>query len=160
MDRIDKIINHPAFREHLRKNQEAEKDRHFCRHDITHLLDVARIGMIINLEEGLNIERELIYGAALLHDIGRHMQYAQGTPHERASAEIAPVILRDCGFENWETNVIITAILHHRNRDAAQELSLRGVLYRADKASRPCYICSAERECNWKDEKKNKNVCY
>lgn len=160
MDRIDKIINHPIFREHLRKNQEAEKDRHFCHHDITHLLDVARIGLVINLEEGLNIERELIYGAALLHDIGRHVQYAQGTPHEQASAEIAPVILKDCGFNNGETDVIITAILHHRNGAVAQESSLRGVLYRADKASRPCYICSAERECDWKDGKKNKNTCY
>lgn len=160
MDRIDKIINHPIFLEHLRKNQEAEKDRSFCHHDITHFLDVARIGLIISLEDGLNIERELIYGAALLHDIGRHMQYTQGTPHEQASAMIAPDILRDCGFNDEETDVIITAILYHRNEVAAQESSLRGVLYRADKASRPCYICNVERECSWKDGKKNKNICY
>ena len=160
MDRIDSIINHPAFRENLRKNQEAEKDRHFCRHDISHFLDVARIGLVISLEEGLNIERELIYGAALLHDIGRHMQYARGIPHEKASALIAPEILRDSGFDNEETSVIITAILNHRNEVVAQENSLRGVLYRADKASRPCYACSAERECSWKDEKKNKSICY
>lgn len=160
MDRIDRIINHPIFLENLRKNQEAERGRCFCHHDITHFLDVARIGLIISLEEGLNIERELIYGAALLHDIGRHMQYTQGTPHEQASAMIAPDILRDCGFSNEEIGVIITAITHHRSEDAIRESSLRGVLYRADKASRPCYICSVERECNWKDNKKNKYICY
>lgn len=160
MDRIDRIINHPIFQENLRKNYEAEKDRHFCRHDITHFLDVARIGLVISLEEGLNIERELIYGAALLHDIGRHMQYALGTPHEQASAMIAPAILLDCGFDDEETDVIITAILNHRNEDAARETSLRGVLCRADKASRPCYICSMERECNWKSNKKNYSICY
>ncbi|MCH5342222.1 MAG: HD domain-containing protein [Acetatifactor sp.] len=160
MDRIDRIINHPIFLENLRKNQEAEKDRCFCHHDITHFLDVARIGLIISLEEELNIERELIYGAALLHDIGRHVQYAQGTPHEQASAIIAPDILRDCGFDDNETDVIITAILYHRNEDTARESSLRGVLYRADKASRSCYICSVERECSWMEDKKNKNICY
>lgn len=160
MDRIDRIINHPAFRENLRKNHEAEKDRRFCRHDISHFLDVARIGLVISLEEGLNIERELIYGAALLHDIGRHMQYTQGIPHEQASALIAPEILRDCGFDNNETEVIITAILNHRNETVAQENSLLGVLYRADKASRPCYICSVDQECSWKNNKKNNNICY
>lgn len=160
MDRIDRIVNHPIFQENLRKNNEAEKDRIFCRHDITHFLDVARIGFIISLEEGLNIERELIYGAAMLHDIGKHRQYAEGIPHELASADIAQGILRDCGFDTEETSVIISAVLGHRNDAVSGENSLRGVLYRADKASRPCYICSVEQECNWKDGKKNNNISY
>lgn len=160
MDRIDRIVKHPIFQENLRMNNEAEQDRIFCRHDITHLLDVARIGWCISLEEGLDIEKELVYGAALLHDIGKHRQYSEGIPHEQASASIAPEILRDCGFDDKESDVIISAILAHRDESASSEISLRGILYRADKASRPCYICSVERECSWKAGKKNRNICY
>ena len=39
---------------------------------MVHFLDVARIGTIIALEEGLKIDREWIYAAALLHDCGKH----------------------------------------------------------------------------------------
>ena len=40
---------------------------------MAHFLDVARIGTIIALEEGLKLDWEWIYAAALLHDceIGR-----------------------------------------------------------------------------------------
>ena len=65
MDRIDKILKHNLFLENLQKIEAAEADRCFCRHDMAHFLDVARIGMIINLEESLEIPGELIYGAAL-----------------------------------------------------------------------------------------------
>ncbi len=160
MDRINKILNHHLFNENLEKNRTAEADRSFCRHDMVHFLDVARIGMILNLEEGLGIPRELIYGAALLHDIGKHRQYEEGIPHEQASALIAPEILRECGFAEKETSAIIDAILAHRNSDVIPELNLRGVLYRADKASRPCYACRVERECSWKDGRKNKEIFY
>ena len=160
MDRIDKILNHPLFIENLEKNKAAEADRRFCRHDMVHFLDVARIGMMINLEEQFGIEREMIYGAALLHDIGKHRQYNEGIPHEQASAQIAPVILADCGFDEKETIVIIDAILSHRDSDVAPEKSLKGLLYRADKASRPCFACEAEADCNWKGNKKNLEILY
>lgn len=160
MDRIDRILKHDLFIENLAENNTAEADRCFCRHDMAHFLDVARIAMIMNLQEGLEIPQELIYGAALLHDIGRHRQYAEGIPHEQASAAIAPEILGQCGFDEKETSVIVDAILLHRNREAASEKSLRGVLYRADKASRPCFSCKAEKDCNWKDDKKNRNILY
>lgn len=160
MDRIDKILNHDSFIENLEKNKTAEADRRFCRHDVAHFLDVARIGMIINLEEGMGIPKELIYGAALLHDIGKHRQYGEGIPHEQAGALIAPEILRDCGFDEKETCVIIDAILRHRNSDVIPERSLSGVLYRADKASRPCFACAAVGDCSWKDGAKNKRVIY
>lgn len=138
----------------------AEADRRFCRHDMVHFLDVARIAMIINLEEKMGIPEDLIYGAALLHDIGKYRQYEEGVPHEQASALIAPEILRDCGFDEKETNVIKDAILQHRNSGMIPERSLRGVLYRADKASRPCFACKAAENCNWKEGRKNKNIIY
>lgn len=160
MDRIDKILKHNLFLTNLRMNMAAEADRCFCRHDMAHFLDVARIGMIINLEEKLEISRELIYGAALLHDIGKYRQYEEGIPHEQASAEIAPEILRDCSFDEEETDVIVDAIAQHRNSAVFSEKNLRGVLYRADKASRPCFACKAEADCNWKGNKKNLKIVY
>lgn len=160
MNRVDRILNHKLFQIHLQENEKAEAKRQFCRHGMVHFLDVARIAEIINLEEGLGLKRELIYATALLHDIGKHMQYKDRTPHEIASAEIAPEILADCGFDKMETDCIVEAILSHRDEKIAKEPDLRGVLYRADKASRACFACKAESECNWKDGKKNLTIKY
>ncbi|MBO4981548.1 MAG: HD domain-containing protein [Lachnospiraceae bacterium] len=160
MERIDKILKHDLFLCHVSQNNAAEADRRFCRHNMAHFLDVARIGEIINLEEGLQLPREWIYGAALLHDLGRHIQYETGTPHEIASGEIAPVILGECGFDEEERDVILSAILSHRDSSVASEQNLRGVLYRADKSSRACFACEAKAECNWKNGKKNLNIKY
>ncbi len=160
MDRIDRILKHNLFFENLTLNETAEADRCFCRHNMVHFLDVARIAMILNLEESMNIPKEMIYAAALLHDIGKHRQYAEGIPHEQASAEIAPEILRDCGFDEKETGVIVDAILQHRNSEVIPEKNLRGILYRGDKASRACFQCKVESECNWKDGKKNLRIVY
>ena len=121
---------------------------------------MARIGRIINAEEGLSTETELIYAAALLHDIGKHMQYAEGIPHEQASARLAWVILPDCGFDQNETDVIIEAIRGHRDERSACEKGLKGILYRADKLSRACFCCPAEGECSWKEGKKNRSLRY
>ena len=160
MKRIDKILEHDLFQYHLKENNTAEADRRFCRHNMVHFLDVARIAMIINLEEQLGIDKEWIYAAALLHDVGKHMQYADGTPHERASGEIAPKILRDCGFLQEEIQVIVEAILSHREAESAKEKNLKGLLYRGDKASRACFACEAEGDCNWKDGRKNLQIKY
>jgi len=160
MERVNKLIKHTFFLENLQRNVELEKDRQFCRHDLAHFLDVARIGRIINLEEQLGIADELIYAAALLHDIGKHLQYTDGIPHEQASARLASVILQECGFEETEIAIVTDAIAAHRDSLAAGEKNLRGVLYRADKASRPCFACEAEKDCNWKKEKKNRQICY
>lgn len=160
VDRIDKILKHDLFNKYLGRNRAAEAERCFCRHDMAHFLDVARIGLILNLKEQQGIEEEIIYAAGLLHDIGKHLQYSQGIPHEQASAELAPAILRDCGFDEKETDVIIKAILAHRDSASASVKGLTGILYRADKASRACFACEAERECNWKGDKKNFTIKY
>lgn len=160
MERIDKILKHDLFIDNINKNMSAEKNRIFCRHDMTHFLDVARICRIINAEEGLGVEVELIYAAALLHDIGKHLQYTKGIPHELASARLALSILEDCGFDGKETDVIIDAICGHRDEGSADEKNLKGILYRADKLSRACFCCPAESECNWKGDKKNLRLQY
>lgn len=160
MKRIDKILNHDLFIANLKANEDAERERVFCHHDMVHFLDVARIGRIINVEEQMGVEVELLYAAALLHDLGKHLQYSEGIPHEQSGAEIAPFILRDCGFDEKETTVIVDAIASHRDSSVKDERNLRGLLYRADKASRACYACKVCGECNWKDGKKNQEILY
>ena len=160
MDRINRILNHDLYRTYLERNEQAEADRRFCRHNIGHLLDVARIGMLYNLEENYGLPKEIVYGTALLHDIGRFRQYEDGTPHELAGAELAPQILKDCGYTDLETTVMIEAIRNHRNASVADERNLNGLLYRADKASRGCYACSVIEECNWSNRKKNQDLTW
>ena len=160
MERVNAILKNQKYQEHIRKIKQAEEKRIFCLHNMGHFLDVARIAALINEEEKLGISKELIYATALLHDIGRHVQYADGTPHELASAMLAPEILRETGFEAQEQAEILRAIKEHRNIEIAKEKSLAGILYRADKASRACFSCEAEKLCDWKAEKKNLELRY
>ena len=160
MERVDNILQHKKYRKYLKRNKKAEKNRIFCKHDMVHFLDVARIGWILNLEKGLKIRKDVVYGAALLHDIGRHKQYENGIPHEKASAKLAPEILRECGYTEEEIAVMIEAISRHRDKTAPKEENLTGILYLADKASRPCFACDAEKLCNWKKDKKNVGIKY
>lgn len=160
MDRIDKILSNELFLFHLHANEAAEAQRCFCHHNMEHFLAVARIGMIMNLEEKIGLEKEWIYAAALLHDLGKHIQYEDGTPHEVAGAGIAPVILRECGFNEKAINVIAEAILSHRDISVLEGRNLKGILYRSDKASRACFACKAEADCNWKEGKKNLRIQY
>lgn len=160
MERVNKILNHDLFKEYTEKNRMAEADRHFCHHDMGHFLDVARLAMIFALQENLCIPEEMIYAAALLHDIGRWKQYEDGTPHERASALFAPAILSDCGFTAEETAQILSAISSHRDERVREEQNLNGILYRADKMSRSCFCCEAEKECDWKGSRKNLVLRY
>ena len=160
MKRIDDILNHEVFKQQLRDVNEAEKDRCFCNHGIEHLMDVARIAWIMNLEENLGLDRELVYATALLHDIGKGRQYREGISHEIAGGEIAMEILKDSDFTEEEKFRIKRAILSHRDPSVKDNKNLRGVIFRADKASRACFACSSSKECNWSDEKKNNELNY
>lgn len=84
MERVNGILKDPLYRTCLSKIALFERDRIFCGHDMAHFLDVARLAYIFNLEENLGIEKEEIYTAALLHDVGRFVQYEDGTPHQLA----------------------------------------------------------------------------
>ena len=160
MERVNRILHHKRYQEYLGKNMVAEEGRRFCHHDMGHFLDVARLAMIFNLQERLPLQEEMIYAAALLHDIGRWRQYEDGTPHEKASALLAPEILAESGFTEEEAGQILTAILDHRNAAVRQDRTLSGILYRADKMSRSCFCCEAEAECDWKGDKKNLVLQY
>ena len=43
MDRVNAVICHPLYLEYYHRLERAEKERIFCRHQMSHLLDVARI---------------------------------------------------------------------------------------------------------------------
>ena len=143
---IEYIRKHSLYQECYIRLQKAEEGRKFCRHTMEH------------------------YGMALLHDIGKYRQYEEGYPHEKASVEIAKIIFRDLpelSFTEEEKQGILTAIQNHRvqqnvciNQAKNTNLSdiLSWLLYTADKKSRACYSCLAEKECNWTIEKKNMEI--
>lgn len=164
MRRIEEIRKHPVFAEQMREIANDERDRIFCGHDMDHLLAVARIGYILSREEftgpANQIPKEMIYAAALLHDIGRHMQYSEGLPHNEAGAELAEGILRDTGFSEEEIREIVSAIRSHRKMQGASDAGLAEIIYLADKKSRACYMCAARNECNWPEEKMNLTLIY
>lgn len=159
MKRVNAILRHPLFAEKLRLLNELEAERIFCRHDLTHLLDVARLMWIDVLEQGLDMDRDVVYAAALLHDLGRAEQIRHGIPHEQASAALAEVILPDAGFDEDETKAVIAAIRGHRGSAPADAREILGeILYRADKACRLCWRCDAREACNWPEERKNAGI--
>ena len=153
MDRVNEILGHPVFSEHLTRLETLEQTRYFCRHSLPHLLDVARMMWIAALERQLPLSREVVYATALLHDLGRVEQIEEGIPHHQASVQLAARILPDAGFGEVEIAQIQAAIASHRS-DGGEEI-LGQLLYWADKKSRACRMCPAKDECNWPDEKKN-----
>ena len=152
-DRIEKILTHSLYRECLKKLTQAEESRLYCKHDLTHFLDTARIAYIDCLENNLPLNREIIYAAALLHDIGRAYDNAR---HEAVSVELAAQILPECGFEPEDISLITRAIAAHRDKNTSSALGK--ILYTADKKSRSCFACTAKDTCNWPNDKKNKTI--
>lgn len=156
MPRINKIIENDKYQSLVARLDSLEKDRKFCKHDIPHFLDTARIMYIISLENNYGIEKEVIYAAALIHDIGRVTEYENNIPHDKASADFANEILPKCGFSEKETKIIINAILNHRSDENDNKLSK--LLYFADKKSRLCLFCKVKNDCYWDNDKKNNEI--
>jgi len=157
IQRIDAILADERFCHGLARITQLEADRIFCCHGLPHLLDVARIAWIMTLEDELMIPKDIVYGAALLHDLGRYRQYEEGIPHYQASAELAEVILPDAGYNIDEINWIVDAIRQH-SAEAHARGQLARILYDADKLSRNCFLCNAQAECKWPIEKRNKTI--
>lgn len=154
--RINLILHNQKYNQYLCNNNEAEKDRKFCRHDINHFMDVARLAYIQVLEKNLNYAKDVIYAVALLHDIGRWLQYEDNTPHETASEELAKEILEQSDYNIEEIDVICNAIINHRMIN--NEDTLNAIINCSDKLSRKCFHCAAIKECNWNEDKKNYNI--
>lgn len=154
LQRAEQIRLHPVFQQEYARLQRMEQGRIYCGHDMNHFLDVARACWIRVLEQGLVLRKDVVYAAALLHDIGKGLQYESGTPHHLASAELAGVILPDCGYDSEEIQAITQAIRLHR-KPTAEDAPLVGLLYEADKKTRLCFCCNAGQDCNWPEDKRN-----
>ncbi len=154
MRKCGRILQNAEFLNLLSQINEAESDRIYCKHGIEHLLDVARAAHILNLEKGLGIPKETVYGAALMHDIGRYAQYSGEKEHHISGAEAAKSILPRCGFSAEETAVIADAVRSHRAGIQNPD-TLSGVIAAADKSTRLCMLCPAADTCKWKDGDKN-----
>ena len=118
MERLNTVLRHPLYQQYYKELREEERDRIFCCHQMEHLLDVARIAYIRNLENNLGYSKELLYTTAILHDIGKALQYKEKIPHEIAGAQIAEKILDSLpeavAYTEEEKKEILTAIRGHR----------------------------------------------
>ena len=160
MQRVNRILKNRRYKELVARIEELEADRIFCRHNMDHFLDVARIACLINEDEKTGIPRGIIYAASLLHDIGRVSQYEDGTEHETAGVGPARMILSECGFTDDETDLIATAISRHGDESVRDRKDLDGLLYRADKMSRKCFICGVRDRCHKPYEKLVMEIVY
>lgn len=157
MENVNIILNNKKYKQALKKIEEYEKDREFCNHTIEHFIDVSRIAYIMVLEEKLSVSKEVIYAIGLLHDIGRVRQYEEGIHHDIASVEMSREILKETSFTEQEIHIILNAIANHRKES---DNKLEEIIYKADKLSRQCFNCKAEKECYWSSEKKNFKITY
>lgn len=168
MRRIEAIGESPVFLRHIHAIEAAEVSREFCRHGLSHALDVARIAWILVLERERPLSKDVVYAAALLHDLGRSEQYATGEDHDVAGARIAAEVIdglpERLRFEADERAMIIAAVAGHRGAcdvdvvaEGRQEM-LIDLIKESDNRSRACYACSARAACYWSDERKNLNL--
>ncbi|MDO4281212.1 MAG: HD domain-containing protein [Peptococcaceae bacterium] len=157
---VDRLLTHPTYLHALDAIERKEETRRFCRHGLDHFLDVARISWIICLEHGRDFDKETVYLAALLHDIGRSQGDAH---HDAASVAMARTLLADCGADAACIRAVCDAIAVHRRKDdsiAPGTASLGDILAHADKLSRPCFRCAAAADCYWPATVKNATIYY
>ncbi|MCX4265838.1 MAG: HD domain-containing protein [Firmicutes bacterium] len=159
MERINAILRHPAYQSWIVANNQAEQGRDFCRHGVEHAFDVARIAYALWLDCGGNpVAKDIVYAAALLHDVGRWQQYADAdVDHAEASAELAEPLLLEVGYHPEVAVEICRAVrLHRKGADSG----LPQILSQADKLSRPCFLCPSRAKCAWPEQKKNTELIY
>ena len=157
MERVTRILEDRFYRKQIKKIYESEYDREFCRHGFGHAVSVARIAYILALEEKRKLRKDVIYAAALLHDIGRYTQEEKTMSHHEAGAVVAADVLRRAGYTEAECTEICEAIRAHKEPEDSIG-TLAAVLYRADKLSRNCFLCDAREECYWPENRKNRTI--
>ena len=158
-----RILENRDYKYYLEQINEVEKDRIYCRHGLDHYLAVAKISMLLARECEIDVDEDIVYGAALLHDLGRYDIEAKN--HEDVSCQLAEKILPDCGYEPVKIRVIVDLINSHRGRyfiseiqhlRKTKQLDLNACFRIADQISRKCFECQAVDTCKWKEEEKIK----
>lgn len=158
MKKVNEILHNNKYQKYINELDELEKDRIYCRHNMNHFIDVARIAYILVLEEGLDYSKEIIYAVGLLHDIGRIEEYKNNICHDDASVVMAEEILNETSYTSNEKEIILQAIKNHGNKNNEDEFLK--IIYKSDKLSRNCFECRAIAGCKWSDEKKNLEIKY
>lgn len=156
MERVNQLLADEEYKRLLERLEKLEENRRFCRHGLEHLLDVARIAWIWNLEEGFFLEKEDVYLSALLHDLGRVEEYEKGIPHHEAGKQLAAHFLEKLEYPKERQEEILRAVEGHRKKEEQSGLSM--LLAKADKASRNCRYCKAYQDCKWSREEKERRL--
>lgn len=156
MERVQTILEQQLFADSLAQLEQREHRRIYCRHGLPHLLDVARIASILAADHALDCPRDVIYAAALLHDIGRLEQYATGEPHTSAGVALARKILCDTTYTQEEQREILEAVGGHQTGGDGHALTR--LICEADHASRLCFSCAARDTCNWPETRRNQTI--
>ncbi|MGI6119072.1 MAG: HD domain-containing protein [Desulfosporosinus sp.] len=160
MARVNQLLQLEDYISYIEKIDEMERDRLFCKHGFEHGLNVAQIAYAYLLEkEELSISKESVYAAALLHDIGRWVEYQTGEDHAEASARLALPLLEACNFRSDEIQVIIKGIREHRRHHEDNLTLLGAALALADDWARDCRQCSVQAQC-YKHNKAMNQVMY
>lgn len=154
LDRVNLILKNKDFLKSYNKIILFESDRIFCKHDMEHFLNVARIMVLKDREfSKAPVDKDIIYALAILHDLGRAEQYESGINHNIAGGELSKEILIKCHYDNEEIQLISSIIINHNEKQVTSYLS--SLLHYADKQSRNCFVCGARDLCKWNDERKN-----
>ena len=67
MEYVARLLHQEQYRKTVKKIARLEADRIYCRHNMEHFMDVARLAQIRNLKEQLGLDEEMIYLYAALH---------------------------------------------------------------------------------------------
>lgn len=159
MKYVEALLKNDRYLYALKKIEEAEEDRVFCKHDFEHMLHVCRIAYIMNLENHLGLEKEMIYLYGLLHDIGRAAEYEQGLSHEQAGMMLAESILDEIRCPGELKHKVIREIGNHRSKpEDLCAITTETVFWQADKKARNCFLCTQKEACHWATEKRTTGI--
>lgn len=151
MEYLNRLLEDTDFLERVERIDKLEQKRKFCRHGMEHMLSVARIAWIMNLEQNLGEEKEFLYLCAMLHDIGREQEYQTGLPHEVGSSQIAKEYLIQIQYPEQKSERLLNWIGEHRKAEGT-------LFWEADKRSRTCCTCKATKDCHWPIERRNHRI--
>ena len=164
---IEKILSDERYIDKLNTIDNIESNRCYCKHNITHSREVARILSDLSKERELDNYDELSMIMGYLHDIGRADDY-EGM-HNECSSEFARVLLEEYGLDEDSINLICYAIDNHSGRmpiddiyKCIQENTVEDriedtwakLLRIADQLSRDCYKCEVASTCRWLPEER------
>lgn len=159
MDYVNRLIRNETYLQTMKQIHDRERTRIFCHHGFNHLLDVARIAYIMNLEYAFGFEKEFLYLCALLHDIGRAQEYITGESHEEAGVRLAAQLLKEIGYPEEKQQEILKKVEDHRHAPLPKEgVNRDNFFWFADKKARNCFACGAAGECNWSMEKRTMEI--